>query len=172
MSEFGEELRCEREKRGIALSSIIETTKISSRYLQALETGHFDRLPGGVFNKGIVRSYARFVGLDEDDWVNRFMSAYQGSGQLKEDDANWIAFAQNVGKNRPHLSDRPGMRLRWAGVAVLLVVLVALGWFVWHYVSNRMTAQVVLPHPQVTTTAEVTRPVPSTAQVVSPIRHP
>jgi len=64
MSEFGEELRQEREARGIALQSIIDATKISSRHLQALETNHFDYLPGGVFNRGIVRSYARVVGLD------------------------------------------------------------------------------------------------------------
>ncbi len=145
MSEFGEELRHEREARGIALESIIAVTKISSRYLQALETGHFDHLPGGVFNKGIVRSYARVVGLDEESWVNRFMSAYQDSGQLKDDDASWIAFAENVGKNRDAEADKPAMRLKWAGVAVLVVVVVALGWFVWHYASDKMTARLAAP---------------------------
>jgi cytoskeleton protein RodZ len=158
MSEFGEELRRERESRGIALESIVSATKISSRYLIALETGHFSSLPGGVFNKGIVRSYARFIGLDEESWVNRFMSAYQGSGQLKDDDASWIAFAENVGKNRPHDADRSGMGLKWAGVAVLVVLLVALGWFVWHYVSDKMTAHSAAQQPVVTATA--VRPVP------------
>ena len=42
----------------------------------------------------------RVVGLDEDFWVNRYMEAYQQSGQLKTDDADWIAFAENVGKLR------------------------------------------------------------------------
>lgn len=149
MSEFGEELRKERESRGIALQSITEATKISNRHLVALETGHFNHLPGGVFNKGIVRSYARIVGLDENFWVNRFMVAYRNSGQLKDDDANWIAFAENVGKTRPHAFDRQPMRMKWTGVAVLLVLLAALGWFVWHFVSDKVTAQFV-PQPAVT----------------------
>jgi cytoskeletal protein RodZ len=141
MSEFGTELRRERESRGIGLDTISEATKISNRHLLALEASHFDQLPGGVFNKGIVRSYARVVGLDEDAWVERFMAAYLGSGQLKDDDASWVEFAANVGKNRPIDADRPNMRLRWAGVALLLTLLAVLGWFVWHYVSDKMAAE-------------------------------
>jgi cytoskeleton protein RodZ len=140
MSEFGTDLRRERESRGIGLDAISEATKISSRHLQALEASNFEQLPGGVFNKGIVRGYARVVGLDEDAWVERFMAAYQGSGQLKDDDASWIEFAENVSKNRTHEAERPDMRLRWAGVALLLTLLAALGWFVWRYVSEKIDA--------------------------------
>ena len=78
MGQFGEELRRERETRGIALEAITDSTKISGRHLNALEQEQFDRLPGGVFNRGIVRGYARVVGLDEETWVDRFMSAYHG----------------------------------------------------------------------------------------------
>lgn len=140
MGQFGNDLRKERETRGIAIASITDATKISGRHLVALEEEHFDVLPGGVFNKGIVRSYARVVGLDENAWVDRFMSAYQESGQLKDDDVSWIEFAENVSKGREDDVPRPDMRLRWAGVAVLLVLLSALGWFVWRYVSNRISA--------------------------------
>lgn len=156
MSEFGQELRREREVRGISLDDITNATKISNRHLVALETSHFDALPGGVFNKGIVRGYARVVGIDENAWIDRFMAAYQESGQLKDDDASWIAFAENVQKGRPVSDDRPAMRLKWAGVAVLLVILAALGWFVWSYVSNKMSAQVAIPKTAVTasTTAQ------------------
>ena len=140
MGQFGEDLRKERETRGIAIDTITNVTKISSRHLLALEEEHFDVLPGGVINKGIMRGYARVVGLDEDAWVGRFMSAYQGSGQLKDDDVSWIEFAENVSKSRHDDAPRPDVRLRWAGVAVLLVLLSALGWFVWHYVSNRIAS--------------------------------
>jgi cytoskeleton protein RodZ len=141
MSEFGNELRGERESRGIGLDAISEATKISHRHLLALEASNFDQLPGGVLNKGIVRGYARVVGLDQEAWVERFMAAYQGSGQLKDDDASWIEFAENVGKNRSHEAERPDVRLRWAGVALLLTLLAALGWFVWRYVSEKMSAE-------------------------------
>lgn len=157
MGEFGRELRRERESRGIALDTITDATKISSRHLSALENERFEQLPGGVFNKGIVRGYARVVGLDEDAWVGRFMSAYQESGQLKDDDARWIEFAENVSKGRPRDGERPGLRLRWAGVAVLLTLLVALGWFVWRYVSQRMAAESHIP--RITTSASLTETV-------------
>lgn len=158
MSEFGQELRREREARGVTLDAITNATKISKRHLIALETGHFNNLPGGVFNKGIVRGYARVVGLSEQEWVNRFMTAYQSSGQLKDDDASWIAFAENVGKNRPQKFNRHSMRLRWTGVAVLLVLLATLGWFVWHIVSDKMTARVITPQTTITASA-VTHPI-------------
>lgn len=142
MGEFGSQLRKERESRGIDLDSICNSTKISSRYLLALEHDRFEQLPGGVFNKGIVRSYARVVGIDEDEWVNRYMAAYQQSGKLKDDDANWIAFAENVSRAREAQDDlRPDKRLRWAGVAVLLLVLVGLGWFVWRYVHTKISEE-------------------------------
>jgi cytoskeleton protein RodZ len=148
MSEFGTELRRERESRGIGLDAISEATKISSRHLHALESGSFDQLPGGVLNKGIVRGYARVVGLDTEVWVERFMAAYQGSGLLKDDDASWIQFAENVSRNRTHEADRPDTRLRWAGVALLLTILAALGWFVWRYVSEKMAAESTPQHSQ------------------------
>jgi cytoskeleton protein RodZ len=141
MGEFGKELRSERESRGVELEEISDSTKISSRYLAALEEDQFEQLPGGVFNKGIVRSYARVVGLDEDFWVGRFMEAYQQSGQLKTDDADWIAFAENVSKSRHIEGEKPDQRLRWAGVAALLLLLVGLGWFVWSYVRSRIVEE-------------------------------
>ena len=155
MGQFGKDLRKERETRGIAIDTITDVTKISGRHLLALEQEHFDVLPGGVFNKGIMRGYARVVGLDEDAWVGRFMSAYQQSGQLKDDDVSWIEFAENVGKGREDVP-RPEVRLRWAGVAVLLVLLSALGWFVWHYVSNRVATASSEHHWSVSATESAT----------------
>jgi cytoskeleton protein RodZ len=139
MSEFGTDLRKERESKGVSLEAISEATKIGSRYLVALETGHFSDLPGGIFNKGIVRSYVRFVGLDESAWVNRFLTACQTSGQFPEDELSWMAFAQNVGKSRPRAKKGSELSERWTSVAVVVVLLVALGWFVWDYVSDRPT---------------------------------
>jgi len=153
MGEFGKELRSERVSRGIGLDLIADSTKISSRYLAALEEDQFEQLPGGVFNKGIVRGYARVVGLDEDFWVGRYMEAYQQSGQLKTDDADWIAFAENVGKSRQKEGERPDLRLRWAGVGVLVILLVGLGWFVWQYVRQRIAEEGSGHQPTVTAAA-------------------
>lgn len=140
MTHFGEELRKERELRGIALEDIVETTKVSIRYLTSLEQEHFDLLPGGVLNKGIVRNYARAIGLDEDMWTSRFMDAYRESGQMKDDDIQWVEFAQNVSRNRVHDPEKSLFRLRWAGVFVLVAVLAVSGWFVWNYVNGKVAA--------------------------------
>jgi cytoskeleton protein RodZ len=72
---FGDRLRREREMRGITLDEITESTKVSRRHLEALEGEHFDQLPGGVFNKGFVRAYARFLGINEDQAIADYSTA-------------------------------------------------------------------------------------------------
>ena len=79
MGAFGEKLRKQREQRGLALDAISNTTKISTRMLRALEDEHFDQLPGGVFNKGFVRAYARQVGLDEEQTITDYLAALRES---------------------------------------------------------------------------------------------
>jgi cytoskeletal protein RodZ len=80
---FGEKLRKQREQRGIELDAISNTTKISTRMLRALEDERFDQLPGGVFNKGFVRAYARQVGLDEEEAVADYLAALN-AGQAQQ----------------------------------------------------------------------------------------
>src|SRR6185369_16653339 len=75
VGSFGEHLRREREMRGIGLEEIATATKISARNLRALEEEKFNQLPGGIFNKGFVRAYAKFLGVDEEQAVADYMSA-------------------------------------------------------------------------------------------------
>jgi cytoskeleton protein RodZ len=75
MGSFGERLRREREMRGISINEIAESTKISRRHLESLETEDFDSLPGGIFNKGFVRAYARYLGIDEEQAVADYTAA-------------------------------------------------------------------------------------------------
>jgi cytoskeleton protein RodZ len=67
MMSVGETLRAERLKRKLGLDQIASELKISSRFLEAIETEQFDKLPGGVFTKSFVRQYARLLGLDDED---------------------------------------------------------------------------------------------------------
>jgi hypothetical protein len=69
---FGEHLKREREMRGVTLEEISAATRISTRFLEALENEHWEELPGGVFNRGFIRSVARFLGLDEDALVSEY----------------------------------------------------------------------------------------------------
>jgi cytoskeleton protein RodZ len=72
---FGERLRREREMRNISLEQIAAVTKIGTRLLHALEDEQFDQLPGGIFNKGYVRAYAKYIGIDEEQAVAEYLQA-------------------------------------------------------------------------------------------------
>jgi cytoskeleton protein RodZ len=75
LPSFGAKLKLEREKRKITLEQISVSTKIGTRMLQALEEDNFNQLPGGIFNRGFVRAYSRFLGLDEDQTIADYMQA-------------------------------------------------------------------------------------------------
>ena len=109
MGEFGEKLRREREMRGITLEEIAEATKIGSRSLRALETEDFDKLPGGIFNKGFVRSYARYLGIDTEQAVTDFLSAEAAYTQSALSTAAVDAVAPPAAKS-------------WLNVVALLVI--------------------------------------------------
>ncbi len=125
MSNFGEDLRKERVSRGIALEQITAVTKIAQRHLLALEQEKFRLLPGGILSKGIVRGYAGALGLDPQDWTERFLRAYDASGQTAEDERGWTTFASNVGKARLLRHEALAIRMRWIGVGLLLVAVSA-----------------------------------------------
>lgn len=78
MASFGENLRRERELRGIDLREIAEATKISVRFLQALEQDRLDVLPGGLFPRAFVRQYAKHLGLDAERLVAEFVFTQSG----------------------------------------------------------------------------------------------
>src|SRR2546426_628894 len=73
MASFGETLKRERELREISLRQISEATKINIRYLEALEENRFDALPGGLFNKGFIRAYSTFIGVDGESMVDSYL---------------------------------------------------------------------------------------------------
>ncbi len=75
VGSFGERLRREREMRGVSLDDIAGATKIGTRLLRALEEEHFELLPGGIFNKGFVRAYAKYLGLSEEEAVADYLEA-------------------------------------------------------------------------------------------------
>ena len=76
MSDFGGKLRQARERRGISLRQIAASTKISVAALEALERNDTSRLPGGIFSRAFVRSYAIEVGLDPDETVREFLERF------------------------------------------------------------------------------------------------
>jgi cytoskeleton protein RodZ len=129
MERFCDELRWERERRKVSIEKISEETKVATRHLLALEAGEYSALPGGVFRKGIVRSYLTAVGLDEASWIERFEASLVESGGAET--ADWTEFAENVRRNR--VGGEARNNSRWMGVAMMVLSLAALGWGVWKF---------------------------------------
>jgi cytoskeletal protein RodZ len=77
---FGERLKRERELREVTPEEVCKATRIAPRFLEALENEQWDRLPGGVFGRGFVRSIARYLGLSEEDLLSEYDLARGESG--------------------------------------------------------------------------------------------
>ena len=77
MASIGQELKRERELRGIPLQEIADTTKINIRFLRALEEDQLDMLPEKFFTRGIIRTYAKYLGLDEENVLNLYLESLQ-----------------------------------------------------------------------------------------------
>jgi cytoskeletal protein RodZ len=69
---FGERLKREREMREVTMDELSKSTRISNRFLEALENEDWERLPGGVFGHGFVRTIARYLGLDEESLLGEY----------------------------------------------------------------------------------------------------
>ena len=126
---IGEQLRLAREGRGIPLREISDQTRISVRYLEAIETDDFKRLPGGIFNRSFVKAYARYVGYDEKEALEAYTRFMRDAGDLSDDVVS-----------TPHHSkvytDTPATRSPYLTVVLAIVILailtaVALGVLQW-----------------------------------------
>lgn len=78
---LGEKLRQAREERGISIAEVAEQTRISPHYIQSIEEDNYKTLPGGIFNKGFVKSFAKYVEIDEQEALKEYaqlISSEQG----------------------------------------------------------------------------------------------
>jgi len=137
---FGEHLKREREMRGVSLDEICSATRIGTRFLQALEDEEWERLPGGVFNRGFVRGVSRYLGLDEEGMVAEYVTAVN---EGKDTMPGWPAKPE---PQKATVDWRP-----WVGAAAVLVLLIAAGWFGWRFYSarraQRSAAQLAITPP-------------------------
>ncbi|HEX2639749.1 MAG TPA: helix-turn-helix domain-containing protein [Pyrinomonadaceae bacterium] len=79
---LGQKLRQAREERGISVGEVSEQTRISPHYIESIENDDYKTLPGGIFNKGFIKSYARYVGFDEQEALGDYskLMASQNEG--------------------------------------------------------------------------------------------
>jgi len=114
---LGEKLRQAREERGISVSEVAEQTRISPLYIKAIENDDYKPLPGGIFNKGFVRSYARYVGFDEEEALRDYAELVNTSGLQADAD-------QTVHRSEVWTDDRSARSM--APTIIFAVIILAL----------------------------------------------
>lgn len=113
--DFGNRMKRQREERGVSLRRIADATKLSVSALEALERNDISRLPGGIFTRAFVRSYAIEIGLDPEQTVRDFLV------QFPHDSVT-------VGSpHAPQEHDRPPRRSGWTMTLVALAISVLIG---------------------------------------------
>ena len=156
MGSFGDRLKKEREQRSISLDDISLSTKIGTRMLRALEEEKFEQLPGGIFNKGFVRAYARHVGLDEEQTLADYMEAL-GESRMQALPEVHAAKPAPAPEPRPvaHAGGEHGAsEIPWGmlALALLLIVLAFASWSYYHR-APQMEKSTNAPAPATETTA-------------------
>ena len=149
MASFGMRLKQEREKKSVTLDDISLTTKISTRMLRALEEEQFDQLPGGIFNKGFIRAYARCLGMDENQAIADYLAATTVSppGKNTEDNDQPALLAP---PSREEFRDQSREKsdgasgLPW-GMFALVLLIAALGFTAWGFYSRQTQKETPAP---------------------------
>ncbi|MCS6874853.1 MAG: helix-turn-helix domain-containing protein [Pyrinomonadaceae bacterium] len=129
----GEKLKKAREARGMSISQVAEQTRISAHYIEAIENNDFSVLPGGVFNKGFIKLYARCVGADEQEIVQDYLR--QVSQKHSDEELK-------IYKPQVLIDDNKTSKLPAVIIAIILIGLVAWGVFaLMNYFQNQQNLQ-------------------------------
>ena len=115
-------LRRHRKQLGQDLKTVAEALRIRYVYLEAIEQGRYDALPGPTYALGFIKTYAEYLNLDEDEIVQRFRDDVDGL-----DDQTQLVFPSPVPEGKV------------PGGAILMVALLmgSMAYGGWHYLSNR-----------------------------------
>lgn len=119
-ASVGEQLKTERQRRGVSLQDVAEETKIGKLFLIALENDDIDSLPGGVYRRSFLRSYARFLKLDED----RILADFHAQFSITPHDV--IRLESQRRDDRDFIRQRRRLLLRGFWAAILISVLICL----------------------------------------------
>ena len=105
MGDFGDKFRNAREKKELSLDDVSNVTKISARMLRAIEQEHFEDLPGGVFNKGFIRAYAKHLGLDAEEAVSDYLATLRQAQIDAQEVWEPPAAATRSDRPKPHAAE-------------------------------------------------------------------
>jgi cytoskeletal protein RodZ len=154
----GARLREAREKRGVSLRQIANTTRISVMSLEALERSDLSRLPGGIFTRAFIRTYAQEVGLDPDRIIEDFIA------ELPPESAAAAARPVAMEDGDALESDRKAVTT----AVKLVLVSLPIAAFLIYYGMQRGRRPAAAPAPAATATGESAAPAPATSSAIAP----
>lgn len=135
MRQFGEYLKAQREERGVSLEEIAQETKIRMAFLEAMEKGEFNKLPGEFYCRAYLRSYAKTIGIREEELLEKYELALAEAEKKGEQEAlpiekKWDGTLQQTVASKSELPN--GKRKAIIVIVVLLTFLIALGaYLIW-----------------------------------------
>jgi len=150
MSNFGASLKKARESKEISLDQIAAETRISTRFLKAIEDEEFHVLPGGIFNRGFIRAYAERVGLDPEQAV----ADYERLADISR--PSEVTAASSIPQKKKK-SDRHLYPIAVGGLALLVAIF---------YIATRDSGKSLPPQSQ--PAAVVSEPAPPPSSVPAP----
>ncbi len=149
-TSIGEKLRLAREARGIALHDISEQTRISVRYLEAIEHDDYRRLPGGIFNRSFIRAYAKHIGYDEHEALEEYSAMMHERGESTSEIPNkqsrGLVYTDNGNQSRSPLKT----------VLLAIIILGALSlcvWAAWYFYEHKVRRKTQAPGRAIHTAA-------------------
>ena len=120
MDSIGDFFKQVRETKGLTVDEVASKTRIRADFVKALEEGNFAKLPDQVFARGFVRSYARSLGLDEEDAIHRFIQS-AGAFYEKQDERERLKVRQ-AEEERKRQANRKAVAIA-IGIAILTLII-------------------------------------------------
>jgi hypothetical protein len=124
VTPLGDQLRAARERRGELLEQVSDATRIGKVYLNALEDHDWEALPADVFTRGYVRTYAEYLGLDQEHLLKvyareRRIAGVDGPSTSARDEHDAArAFLERLAKTQGVEVRRFGTRIKWIALGV------------------------------------------------------
>lgn len=169
MKAFGNRLKEAREAKGVTLRAVANSTRISQRYLEALEQSDLEALPGGVFDKGYIKSYAQFLDIDPKPLLESYRveerRAGLGTPEAEREKLDELARLVRSGPRAP--TRQPAyLLIALAGVALVTLIAAAL------WIALRGSTPTANPKPLSEESATVTRSLTTPAEPAEPQPQP
>lgn len=128
---LGEQLRRARLERGVNLREVAEQTRITMRHLEAIEADDYKALPGGIFNKSFIKSYARHVGFPEARALELYERTAREHGFQEEEPAT------SPQRSRVYMGETSrSPLLTFALSGLIIVILISVVYLVLHFWNN------------------------------------